>query len=151
MNKITDLDFDGALDENSPEHKALLKEAQLAKRHVSIQFKLDGIRNKGKGYQLDVFDKLEVSIKNLSQIDDKNNFRDTIKSLDLDKDIPPHSHYFGQSIQNQLIMLHNLAAEEEVYGETLYMKLLELKSQHIICDEDVERLFILSLEWPLDI
>ena len=48
-------------------------------------------------------------------------------------------------------MLHNLAAEEEVYGESLYMKLLELKSQNLISDDDVERLFILSLEWPLDI
>ena len=88
---------------------------------------------------------------NHSQINFENNFRDAIKSLDLDKDLPPHSHHFGQSIQGQLIMLHNLAAEEEVYGESLYMKLLELKSQKIICDEDVERLFILSLEWPLDI
>ena len=148
MDQLQDLEFDTPLDQQDLKHEALLKEASLAKRHLNIQFKLDGIRNKGPKPEL--FDQLEISIQHLSNIEPNNNFRDSIKSICIDE---ARSLNFGSAVdlQNQLIRLHNIAPQEQVYGESLYIQLQELKAQKIISEEDVEKFFILSLEWPLDI
>jgi hypothetical protein len=42
-----------------------------------------------------------------------------------------------------LVRLHNAAPEEPVYGEGLYTKM-----QSMFSKDEVEKLFVLSLEWP---
>ena len=63
-------------------------------------------------------------MKSLKFIDDKNNFRDAVKSIVMDQQQYDHSHYIeGDTYKNLLISLHKRAAEEKVYGESLFMRL----------------------------
>jgi hypothetical protein len=45
--------------------------------------------------------------------------------------------------RQEIITLHNQAASEKIYGESLFVKL-----QSLFNKETVERVFVLSLEWP---
>ena len=75
----------------------LVKEKKLAHRLLSVQFKLDKIKNRDKNQPLDIVDQLEAAIHNFSCVNPNENFRDAIKSIKEDESLP-HSHTFGLSI-----------------------------------------------------
>ena len=62
-----------------------------------------------------------------------------------------YSLLIADHFQNILISAHNIALEEKVYGETLYLELCNLCNSQHIEEEDIDRIFILSLEWPAEI
>ena len=51
---------------------------------------------------------------------------------------------------NDVIRLHNEADQDEVHGERLYHKLMKLAHEDGLLDNmDVDRLYVLSIDWPV--
>ena len=56
---------------------------------------------------------------------------------------------WSQSQMNDVIRLHNEADQDEVHGERLYHKLMELEQEGLLESMDVDRLFVMSIDWPV--
>ena len=69
-----------------------------------------------------------------------NNFKNYLQDLQID-------HHR----KNRIITEHNRAIDESLYGKGLYSELLTLQEEGKITKEQVDTLFVLSLEWPYDI
>ena len=53
--------------------------------------------------------------------------------------------------QNKIFDLHNYAYSDQVYGERLYQYLRELVEIRRLSAVDVDHLYILSVDWPIDV
>lgn len=51
---------------------------------------------------------------------------------------------------NKLFKLHNEAFNGEVYGMKLYEALMDLSMDGVLDEDEVNRLYCLSVDWPLD-
>ena len=80
-------------------------------------------------------------LRELKELESKFNFKSYLEDLSSVK----------TSVKNKIIKLHNNAVEEEYYGEGLLQILMSLQTTGEIQEQDVEQLYILSLEWPHDI
>lgn len=54
------------------------------------------------------------------------------------------------AIANKLITEHNEAYDGNLYGEQLYSSLLELYERGVIDLNEVDKLYFLSVDWPLN-
>ena len=52
---------------------------------------------------------------------------------------------------NHLVDLHNIAHEDQVYGERLYTALANLADEDKILPGEVDRIYLYSVSWPSDL
>ena len=52
------------------------------------------------------------------------------------------------SEKNKIIMFHNEASTEKIYGIKLHYYLQQLKSQGKISKQTVDKIYVLSIDWP---
>ena len=85
----------------------------------------------------------QVIFKHISEcrkLEDHLNLKGELACLDLDV-----------SARNFIISLHNKAHKDEYYGEGMMNSLIFLQEKGVLTQQDVTKLYILSLEWPHDI
>ena len=74
---------------------------------------------------------------------EKDNFKDALMEL-VQKGV------LQREQANRVVILHNDAPEDEVYGERLMQYLMKLEQQGTISREELARLYVLSIDWPLE-
>ena len=53
--------------------------------------------------------------------------------------------------KNTLISLHNHGSEDDIYASRMVQFAQQLMRRRQMSQEDVEKLLVLSIEWPVDI
>ena len=138
-----------AIENLSQDQMRYVEESELLRRHLDIQqkiFQKTKYRKDDKEPSTDdPFEALSRSISQYKQLNDTSvteheTFERKVRSL-----------YITTDDKNLLIDLHNTATNDEYYGERLYYALNTMKDQQMIKPEEVNQLYVLSLEWPQDI
>ena len=111
----------------------LVEEARLMNRHVNIKLKLKESKMKFETLE----QQLSQSLREASSISNGENFITVVENLQVPIEC-----------KNLMIKCHNEANEMPVYGQTLYWLLSYLSNNKKISRDLVDKIFILSLEWP---
>lgn len=72
------------------------------------------------------------------------------KETNLKKFITEQLPELSKVEKNNILKLHNSACEDTVYGQNLYHYLQELVEMGKIAPGTEDKLFVLSVDWPLD-
>ena len=133
-------------------HVVYLQIAQKAKQKIGIPDQSIGLLTAEQIEEKEEKPSIESELKQLIsaqsqfQNDDvrqRDNFKELLKEL-------VDNGTFTTEEANGIINLHNCAADEGVYGESLMTYLMTLESEGKLPIDYVSRLFIMSLDWPLN-